>query len=347
MFGELIVGYLFLGGAGAGGCLVTSVLGLLVEGDEMRALLASRCGGARGALFRRFFGGAWVASLGCLMLGSLCLAADLGRLDRLALILFAAPTNILVIGTWSLGLTAVLGVLSLAMWLAAGRLGGAASPHGAGHAAGRRDLRLCRAVQAATALAALVAATYTGLLLAGMASVPLWHSGWLPVLFVLSALSCGIALVVLAALATGTADPFSRTVGVLVSADRAVVLVEAACLAAWLGSVWAQAGGTEALAMPAHGTDAAALASVLSLAVGSRGALFWGGLVAVGLVLPLAVETAWLGLHSRERAQASRRPATARAALGAVGATAVLIGGFILRFLVVGAGLTPMTGWGF
>ena len=35
MFGELVVGYLFLGGTGAGGCLVCAVLGILSDRDAL------------------------------------------------------------------------------------------------------------------------------------------------------------------------------------------------------------------------------------------------------------------------------------------------------------------------
>ena len=47
--------------------------------------------------------------------------------------------------------------------------------------------------------------------------------------------------------------------------------------------------------------------------------LFWGGLVAIGLVVPLVLEFVGHG----------------RAALGTVSAVLVLVGGFILRYVVV------------
>lgn len=356
MFGELVVGYLFLGGAGAGGCAVTSALGLLVGASDMRALGSGDAAGRRGAQFRRFFSAAWGASVGCLAAGMLCLALDLGRLDRLALVIFASPTNLLVVGAWALGLCALLGLLSLAWWngLLAGLGRGGAC--GVGRAAARGRLRSgapragaaraagARALQVATLVVALVAAAYTGLLLAGMAAVSLWHSGWLPVLFLLSALSCGAAAVMLAALVAGMVDPFRRTMALLVRADRVILLLESVVLVAWLASVWAGAGGAAALDQPAHGTAAAALASVMAVLEGAQAVPFWCGLVGAGLVGPLVAETVWLR-GTRSTVSPQRSLECAAAAL--TSSAGVLVGGFMLRAVVVGAATAPLVGVGF
>lgn len=337
MFGELVVAYLFLGGAGAGGCAVASALGLLVDAEDGRALCGNGFFSPRGLQFRRFFASILGISAGCLVLGVLCLAMDLGRFDRLALIAFAAPANLLVIGTWSLALCAGFAVLSLVWWIGwrSGRSARAAS--GAG-------LVLWRILQLGTLAAALVAIGYTGLLLASMSAVPLWHSVWLPVLFVLSSLSCGIALVVLASLFLGTASPFKRTVVLLVRIDRVVLLLEMAALGIWLASVWMGAGGSEEAFDPEHGTAAAAFASVVELIAGGYAVPFWCGLVGAGLVLPLVAETVWLALARRPRGD---QGAIALSGAASVSALSVLVGGFALRAVVVGAAMAPFVGVGF
>ena len=60
-----------------------------------------------------------------------------------------------------------------------------------------------RVLQAALALAALAVMLYTGLLLQSLNAVPLWATPWLPALFVLSSLSCGMALVLAACVLAG------------------------------------------------------------------------------------------------------------------------------------------------
>ena len=77
--------------------------------------------------------------------------------------------------------------------------------------------------------------------------------------------------------------------------------------------------------------------SVMSLLVGQYAPLFWIGLVLIGLVLPTALET-WLLFFSPKEFEESRK-----AHWISFGSDAgVLVGGFLLRFLVVMAAL-PVT----
>ena len=316
---------------------MASALGLLVNAEDGRALRGSGFFSLRGSRFRRFFISILGVSAGCLVLGVLCLALDLGRFDRLALIAFAPPANLLVVGTWSLTLCAVLAVLSVAWWIGwrSGR------PTRTGSTASLVGWRI---LQVGTLAAGLVATGYTGLLLASMSAVPLWHSAWLPVLFVLSSLSCGIALVVLASLVLETASPFKRTVVLLVRIDRVVLLLEAVALGAWLTSVWVGAGGSGEVADPAHGTAAAAFASVLDLVEGAYAVPFWCGLVGAGLALPLVAETIWLRLARPLR---DGRGTIALTGAAIVSALSVLVGGLSLRAVAVGAAMAPVVSMGF
>ena len=80
-------------------------------------------------------------------------------------------------------------------------------------------LPLFRALAVLLAAVSFVAVIYTGLLLSGMPSVPLWFGPWLPWLFAISALSCGVALVGMVAAFSGMATVFGRTMRQVVRAD--------------------------------------------------------------------------------------------------------------------------------
>ena len=127
MLGPLIVCYLFLGGTGAGACLVLAVLGLLAP----RELVAVRGAGGDGAgrrpagahavlrppaAYRRFLAPGYRAALVALALGMVCLLADVGRADRLLLLLTSPAFSHVAVGAWSLAVCAVLAVLAGLAW---------------------------------------------------------------------------------------------------------------------------------------------------------------------------------------------------------------------------------------
>lgn len=323
MFSELVVAYLFLGGTGAGACAVAASLGLFADTDEVCRAATARFRDGCGRWYGRFFGGSLTAAAASLSVGVVCLVADAGRPDRLLLLLTAGPTSYVAVGAWVLSACLVLALLCALAWRGVVPV----------------SVPLLRGLCALLLAAAVATAAYTGLLLADMPAVPLWHSWWLPAAFVISSLSCGIAVVLAAALLTGCASAFSRTLHTLVRVDGALILAEAAVLVAWVASVWADAGvGSADAARTA--TDEAALASLQLLIAGPHAALFWVGLVGVGLALPIAVDVLAL------RAAASWRsaPCASLAGQGALLASAfcVLIGGACLRAAVVAAGALPI-----
>ena len=82
MFDSLVIGYLFLGGAGGGALVVLAAL------EGVRSLAGRRLG-----LPDEFFARAWPVSTVALAAGIVCIFADLGRPDRLfALVLSPQPT---------------------------------------------------------------------------------------------------------------------------------------------------------------------------------------------------------------------------------------------------------------
>ena len=363
MFGELVVGYLFLGGAGAGGCLTCALLGLLADREELAPALAARFRTGAGRRWTRLLAPALTLSVGCLVLGIVCLAADLGRPDRLLLLMVSATPSYISFGAWALVACTLLGAALVAVWRGAMAVRGGA----------------LAALEALTVVAALATAAYTGLLLASMPSVPLWCTPWLPVLFTLSAASCGIALVMAAAWVSGAATDFGAVLARLALADAALIALEAVAAAGALLSAWASSGAPaadlaagllagagvlpDAAGAAATPTAAAARASVLTLTAGPDAWLFWGGFGLAGLAAPLALDLVLYGDGRRlarraARAAAPRAPAavprtpasapplspSARALTAMAAAACVLVGGLLLRVLVVGAGLHPLIG---
>ncbi len=158
--------------------------------------------------------------------------------------------------------------------------------------------------------------SYTGVLLA-VSSQPIWSSTPLmPALFTASAISTGVALLILVAFiinARSLAKPFAnRVIGRLAEADAIVILVESAVLigyAIWLSTTGA-AGG-EALTL---------------LTTGSIAILFWVGVVLLALLLPFALDLLNWGKRVEEK---SVMYAISLSALS------VLVGGLILRAVMV------------
>lgn len=287
LFSDLIIWYLFLGGLGGGAYLVAWTL----------SLLAACKGGPWALLHARVRMPLLLVALGSLVAGALCLFKDLAREEQ-ALLLFSKPTlTPISVGTFTLSAliacAAVLVVLSIR------------NPIGSESSA----QRLVAAVGAA---AALVVVAYTGVLLAGMPSVPLWASPALPALFAFSALSCGIAAALAAAaFAEPDLERLRPALSKLMRADTVLIALEILA-AAFLG-------------LHAEGSPAAA-ASLATLAFGPLAAQFWIGFVLCGLAIPAIMESV------------PARSASAHRGWCIVASCSVLAGGFFLRFCTVAAG---------
>ena len=253
----------------------------------------------------------YAAALVALALGMVCLLADVGRADRLLLLLTSPALSHVAVGAWSLVVCAALAVLAGLAWAGLAR---------------RWRFAAVRVLQAALALAALAVMLYTGLLLQSLNAVPLWATPWLPALFVLSSLSCGMALVLAAAQLTGAASAFATVLGRLAAVDAVVIMLEAVVLAAFAGTALAGIGGDFLVDRTAE----ALAASAEALVAGEAAWLFWGGFVLAGLAVPFALDVALARL---------RRP---RPVIALVTAACVLAGGLIMRYCVVEAGMHPL-----
>ena len=139
-------------------------------------------------------------------------------------------------------------------------------------------------------------ASYTGVLLSNSA-LPFWRDARLMgALFLASGASTGIAAITLIMFATGQAA--GEGWGRLKRADHVSMVIEAVLLIALVVLL---------------GAGAKPLVS------GHYATLFWGGLVGVGLVVPFVLD--FVGHRAR--------------AVGALAAALVLIGGFVLRYVVL------------
>lgn len=352
VFSVLVVSYLFLGGAGAGALVVLSLLECVnarrrfgrtrgrsrlgrtyigramgplrvegsgvpggmryYEGGRLTADAAGRGlnhGSGEANLSVRivrafvfpgeFFARAWPVCFVSMACGVLCLAADLGHPERILGFVIHPEFSAMTLGAYALAVSLVC-----AGAFAALALSDVAIP----------DVRVVYALSVVGIASGLVAVAYTGVLLSGLASVLFWQTWLLPALFSLSSLSCGVALVFLAAAFVEVRQSFAWQLRNLARVDSMLIVLEALCLAALL-----------AWGLRQEGTLAAAQALVM----GELAWLFWGGLVGLGLALPLAMEQ--FVAHGNYSSQLLWV------------AAAVLLGGFILRFCIVGAGAYDVT----
>ena len=257
MLSDLVVCYLFLGGTGAGLCLVLSVLGLLVP----RSCLSTPPGVHLhpSAAYRKLLGSGLVAAFVLLALGIVCLVADLGNAERMILLLVHPTASYLAVGSWALAACLALAAALGLAWLGVGVW----------------NVALVRVVHVVAGLASLVVMVYTGLLLQSLGAVPLWATPWLPALFAASSLSCGIACAFLGAVFVETRRPITRPLARLALVDGVLLVLEALVMAGYLA--WAFAGEGTALAAQA-------------LVAGDLRWAFWGGAVLCGLAVPFALE---------------------------------------------------------
>lgn len=244
-------------------------------------------------------------------MGLLCLAFDLGSFDTLLVLFLSPKASFITFGAYALP---VCGILAFALALSWVRIGwrGVSS---------RRltVVRIAHVVAGALSAAVMV---YTGLLLESIAAVPLWDSPLVPALFVASSLSCGFAITALAAYGAGVLREFQSALHRVTAIDAAAIVLELLALCALVLSPLC------AMPVSANQTEAALRLSAERLAFGDYSVLFWVGLIAVGLVAPLALEA----LSARFR----HRPGWLLAAC-----CCVIAGGVFLRVCVTGAGVHP------
>ncbi|ESU32958.1 hypothetical protein G3A_07905 [Bacillus sp. 17376] len=172
---------------------------------------------------------------------------------------------------------------------------------------------------------AVATAIYTGFLIGVIGAVPLWNTAILPILFVVSAFSTGIA---------GT---------MLVSAifDKKVIHHVMSIKKLHLTLLISELFLIFTMFLITSSTNESAAQSVAMLLSGEYSTLFWLGLVVVGLLVPIGIEALELW-NSKKLQQSQAGLEVAASGSHGIAATmitesAVLAGGFILRYLLLAA----------
>lgn len=319
VFSDFVIGYLFLGGTGAGALVVLCLLecanvrrrfgslaertrlGLTFSGRAMPPRQLGRMNGAAGAfaLPGEFFARAWLVCLVVLACAIACLAFDLGRFDRLFNLLFTPRLSIMTVGAYVLAASFVIAMIFAALALLDNVFPGPGFVY---------------VLSVVGVLVGVATMVYTGVLLSSLASVRFWQTPLLPVLFTVSSLSCGIACVLFSGVFVEARQPVVAPLARLAHIDGFVILAEAVVLVAYL--TWGMWGD-------------ATVCAAYALIAGGLAWLFWGGLVTVGLVVPFVMER--FVAYGNYRSQLVWI------------AAAVLLGGFIMRLCFVDAGLYDAT----
>lgn len=298
MFNALTTCYLFLGGSGAGACVILSVLELVAgrsaHGHRCRHIERHREPGDRMPLLipREFTARAWPLSLGILAIGILCLVVDVGHPERL-LAFFVNPTfSPLSVGAWTLALVLLVAIAFTVLSL----FDSLNVPHVA-----------VIVLSVLGIIFGLLACVYTGILLETLVSVVAYQVVLLPLLFLVSSLSCGMALMFVAFAFIETRFPYTDILDILARIDGVLIVLEAVVIVAY--GLWMAFTPQATLALEA-------------LTTGELSPVFWGGLVVVGLIIP------WIMERYLTHSNASTQLLWV--------ALCVLVGGLCVRLCVVG-----------
>jgi formate-dependent nitrite reductase membrane component NrfD len=293
VFSQNVVWYLFFAGAGSGLAFVVFCLDSFLRRwrpwffGQYRALIVPGL----------------LTSIALTLLGATFLFFDLGRPERILTFVTNPRPNALTIGTWSVLIFIILAALQLLVRL---RLANAVP----------KPVHI--AIRWTTAAAATSVMVYTGLLFQGLDALHFLASPLLPLLFVLSSLSCGIALLLLIGFLR---QPEGFSLRPFVRLTRVHLPLLALELVVLVGYLLLMALGTQTAA-----------ASVTRLLSGDYSLVFWGGVIALGLALPFGME---LVLHNRASWNSM-----------AIYALACMGGALALRFCFLAAAAHPNIGIG-
>ncbi len=308
LWGLPVITYLYLAGLGAGACTVSASIYLRGgSGDRGMHVDIARYGAFLGPV--------------PVMVGSLLLIYELGsfqaghlfRFLNLYLVINLSPMSI---GTWLLtgfiGLSVVYAYTFVrnAPWLP-----------------DERRYRLRKAMSWIVIPVGIAVAVYTGVLLGAMPARPFWNSPILAMLFLISSLSTGVAgILLLRALFGPRGRPaevraqHEYTAYLLTTADTVLIGFELLVVFLFVMFAFLTVGDVKYAV-----TD--------TILGGGLTALFWLGFVIVGLLVPALVELKYVIpklLYQRDYTV----PRGVEIAVSVL----VLIGGFLLRYIVVVAG---------
>jgi formate-dependent nitrite reductase membrane component NrfD len=284
-WGWLIATYLFLGGVGAGAYCIGAFNILATGTVDLASQIAL-----------------WI-SWPALIIGSVCLLADLGQPSKAILAGMRPGTSWIARGTWIITIFMILAFVHTMLYLAGTRV----------------ETALVHVVAILGMIFAVGTMAYTGILLGASKGIPFWRSGVVPVLFVVSALVTGhftitLGLVLLGGGATAESAGPLRMMAV---EGAGMVVFEVLAIFFFLQAAF-------------RTPDPAESASRIL-----RHRAFVIGYILLGLAAPLI-----LMLLVANRAP-SAAPDGTSLALAGIGSLLGLVGGLLLRYCVLICGTMP------
>ncbi len=300
-WGLPVIAYFFLAGLGAGAIVVSGSVLLRKGGFGASRFAIARCGALIGPL--------------PVMLGTFLIVFELGQPFRALNLFHLINLSPMSIGSWFLNVFIILSTLYAATFILPSS------------APGDRLSKIRRTLAWICVPMGIGVAVYTGIMLGAMPARPFWNSPILAALFTISALSSGVASIILAGVffRRASKDPairadYDNSSYLLVSSDAVLLSGELMIVFLFL--------------MFGHLTIGDIRYSMTAILPGGElSVLFWGLVVGVGLVIPFVVEMFQVTpklLYNREF--------KSHVFLEVTAPLAILIGGFALRYVIVVAG---------
>ena len=248
----------------------------------------------------------WAALVGApaIIVGLIFLLADLGGPTKAINVFANVESSVMTWGSLIISVFTLVSLFYISFWL---RI----FPWS-------KNLALRKMTAEIGLILAVATMVYTGVLLGAAPGRPLWNSPVVPVLFAVSGLSGGMALtVVFGTLAPKDKSLAAHAVERVHKLDSYVILTEIIVVATLLVS--------------ASVSSFTGSGSVNSIVEGPYALLFWSGLVFLGFLIPLGLQTF---ASSQKKSHISGL---------LVSSFAVAISGFVLRYLIVSTGYsTPI-----
>jgi polysulfide reductase chain C len=201
----LIAAYLFLGGVGAGAYTIAAVNTFLSDVLEPSTVV-----------------GLWV-SWPALVIGSLCLLADLGQPTKAVLAGMKPGTSWIARGFWIISIFMIVAMVHT--WLAV---------------FGDADPRLLKVIAVVGTVFAVGTMAYTGILLGVSKGIMFWRSGAVPVVFVVSALVTGHFAIMLGLVLFSRLFDSVETMRPMAAEAAVLVVFEILAIVFFLQAAWKQ-----------------------------------------------------------------------------------------------------------
>lgn len=207
----LIAIYLFLGGVGGGAYTIAAINSFVGKVMEPATIV-----------------GLWI-SFPALIIGSVCLMADLGKPAKAVLAGMKPGTSWIARGVWIISIFMIIAMVHT--WLAV---------------AGNTSAGTLKIVAAIGILFAVGTMAYTGILLGTSKGMSFWRSGAVPVVFVISATVTGHFAILLGVVLTGAAASLEM-LRLMATEAAILVVLEVLAIAFFLQSAWKQPDPREAV----------------------------------------------------------------------------------------------------